>query len=472
MTTTTTTLLFFDDWCLETHQNIERKMGKPKWVEEADFITPEVDYQDNDRSCYYPNVFWDDKMGLWRAFYLNWSWKKLGPGVASLVTAESKDGLHWTVPDFSEKFQHKDRLWKNEVFIDGRGTEPGTVFIDQNETDPARRYKLMTLPGSYTEYVAGRGVHRLAVSADGYEWKYVEGVEWGDWLTDTANFTYYNQHRGSYVTVVRPTWGDRRVALMETRDWKHWSSPEVVVGPDPLDPPGLQYYSMPVVPYEGMYIGLLWAYHCNLQEIRGDKRQGPIDGHLTYSYDGWHFNKTFREAFVPLNEPGLTGCGSVYPSTVCVDQDNVIRIYSNEWKTEHHLHRDDRNLVSGMMLHTLRLDGFMYLESTMSIGSVMTRLMVFSEPELKINIQCPSGDARVQISDDSGKPLEGFSFDDCVPFTGDDLFWEPQWTSGKSLSDVLRQPVRIEVQMYRGRLFAIRGGFYKPTLMQRMRKEF
>ena len=128
-------------------------------------------------------------------------------------------------------------------------------------------------------------------------------------------------------------------------------------------------------------------------------------------------------------------CGSVYPSNMCVDKDNVIRIYSNSWKTEHHLYRDDRNLESGLMLHTLRLDGFMYLESTTSIGSIMTRCLRFIEPELKINIQVPSGDACVQISDYDGVPIEGLSFDDCIPFTGDDLFWEPKWKSGKSLKE-------------------------------------
>ena len=454
-----TTILFFDDWLLETHQNIVRKMGVPQWVREADFADP---YTNPDplfaRSCYYPSVFWDEGFGRWRAFYTVWA--KALNGIATLATAESDDGIHWEVPDLSMRFPNGSRIMKNEIFIAGRGNEAGAVYLDLRDPDPERRYKLLYLPGPYTDYVNnGIGKNRLAVSADGYDWIPVEGVEWGDWLSDTANWTYYNEQRESYVSVVRAHWGDRRVSFIETRDWKHWSKPEVVVHPDPLDPPLVQYYGMPVAPYEGMYIGLLWMVFCDPLEIRADKRRGPVDCQLAYSYNGWHFNRTFREPFIALNEPGLPGCGSIYPSDICVDKDNVIRIYSNAWKTEHHCYRDPRNDVTGLMMHTLRLDGFMYLESRTSVGSLMTKCIKFRTPELKLNVQVPSGDASVQISDHDGVPIDGLTFDDCIPFTGDDLFWEPVWKSGKSIKDILNKPVRIEVRMYRGRLYAIRAGF-------------
>jgi len=98
------------------------------------------------------------------------------------------------------------------------------------------------------------------------------------------------------------------------------------------------------------------------------------------------------------------------------------------------------------MLYTLRLDGFMYLEPTAATGRVTTRLLLFDEPVLKINVQVPVGDVRAQISNEAGQPLQGFSFEDCVPFRGDELFWQPAWKSGKSLRDVLGQPVRVDVQ--------------------------
>jgi hypothetical protein len=119
------------------------------------------------------------------------------------------------------------------------------------------------------------------------------------------------------------------------------------------------------------------------------------------------------------------------------------------------------------MLHTLRLDGFMYLETIANLGRVITRLLLFQEPELRINVQAPVGDVSVQISDEAGNALEGLTFEDCIPFRGDSLFWEPQWKSAKSLRDVLGRPVRVDIQMYRGRLYAIRGGFQIADLKTR-----
>ena len=458
------TILFFDDWNLESYQNVRRVMGKPKWVEEATFSDAGFE-----RSCFYPSVFWDAEAGLWRAFYIVWP-KEL-ENASALATAESSDGIHWREADVNAIVPDARSLRKNEVFPDGRGTESGTVYLDANESDPKRRYKLLYLPGTYREYVEKRGVHRLAVSADGYRWQPVEGVQWGDWLSDCPNCTYYNMHRGSYVTVCRPIWGDRRVALIETRDWKTWTEPEVVLHPEPADEPLLQYYGMPVFPYEGMYIGLLWLLHCDGQDIQCDKGRGPIDCQLAYSYNGWHYNRAFREAFVPLNDSGQSGSGCIYPGSIAVDSENRIRIYSNGTKTEHHKYRDYRNKTE-LLLHTLRLDGFMCMETTSGEGNIMTRCLVFRQPELKLNIEVPSGDARVQISDHSGKPIEGMSFGDCVAFTGDDLFWEPKWNSGKTLADALNRPVRVEVRMYRGKVYAIRGAFERTELMKMMRGEY
>jgi hypothetical protein len=460
------TLLFFDDWNLELHENIQRKLGKPHWVEEANVFDPGYV-----RSYFYPTVFWDEAIGRWRAFYIAWPKGEAGEN-RSLATSESEDGIHWQVPDLTKRFPEPGRLQVNQIFRAGMGTEPGNVYLDERETDPERRYKLLYIPGSSKVYTDQPDSNRLAVSADGYQWRAVEGVGWGDWISDAPNGIYYNQHRGSYVTPCRPAWGDRRVALIETRDWQHWSRPEVVVHPDPLDPPFLQFYGMPTFPYEGMYVGLLWAQHCDPLEIRGnnEKNTGSIDGQLTYSYDGWHFNRAFRDAFVPLTEPGQFGCGCVYPGSLCVDKTNQIRIYSHGRRNEHQftLNGDKRNEnASGLMLHTLRLDGFMYLETTSNWGRVITRPLLFQEPGLRLNIQAPVGDVAAQIPDQSGKAMEGLTFEDCVPFHGDDLFWEPQWKSGKTLRDVIGKPVRVEVRMYKGRLYAMRGGFQIADLKVR-----
>ena len=67
--------------------------------------------------------------------------------------------------------------------------------------------------------------------------------------------------------------------------------------------------------------------------------------------------------------------------------------------------------------------------------------------------------ARVQILDETGAPIPGLSFEESVPFTGDELFYEPQWNSGKDLAEVVGKQVFIDIELSEGNLYAIRGNF-------------
>ena len=60
-------------------------------------------------------------------------------------------------------------------------------------------------------------------------------------------------------------------------------------------------------------------------------------------------------------------------------------------------------------------------------------------------------------------PLEGYSFVDCEPFSGDDAAWTPRWKNGKTLADLSGKAVRLEVQLNSARLYAIRGDFVQMS---------
>jgi len=116
--------------------------------------------------------------------------------------------------------------------------------------------------------------------------------------------------------MTRPGWGDRRVARQTSPDARTWSDLELIMQPDPADPPQVQLYGMPVVPYEGQFVGFLWMAHfSNAHRLeRFNRLWGPIDCQLTYSFDGVHFQRGLREPFVALNEPGRPASGVVYPT--------------------------------------------------------------------------------------------------------------------------------------------------------------
>jgi hypothetical protein len=65
----------------------------------------------------------------------------------------------------------------------------------------------------------------------------------------------------------------------------------------------------------------------------------------------------------------------------------------------------------------------------------------------------------VQVTDQTGKPLPGYQFSDCLPLTGDNTAWTPRWRRGNTLAQQAQGSLRVEVELQNARLFALRGDF-------------
>ena len=218
---------------------------------------------------------------------------------------------------------------------------------------------------------------------------------------------------------------------------------------------------MPVYPYEGLYLGLLNVYHADPLEAGFHKLKGYVDGGLTYSYDGWRFNRTFREPFLPRNERGEPGGGGVYPSTLLVDA---------ERRRAHLLRRRP-----GRPLPDPRGDGRRAAAAHAAPGRLLlplrrrrrrvaciTRRLRFPGPDLSLNVRAPYGRVRVQLCEHDGTPLPGYTFDECLPFTGDDLFYRPAWREGRRAGALVGDPqrqIKLGVEVLHGDVYAIRGDF-------------
>lgn len=74
-----------------------------------------------------------------------------------------------------------------------------------------------------------------------------------------------------------------------------------------------------------------------------------------------------------------------------------------------------------------------------------------------MNIQAPYGKVRVQISDKAGTPYPGYSFADCTVWTGDNVSYIPAWKDRKDIKELVGKPVRFEIQIEQGTIYAIRG---------------
>ena len=302
-----------------------------------------------------------------------------------------------------------------------------------------------------------------------------EDVRWHPSPPDPLTAVFRNEVRGSYVITTRPEGGDRRIAAIETRDWKSFSKPELILQTDALDAPLTQAYGMVVLPYEGYYLGMLWLFHC-VPEPPTKYLGGHVDCQLSYSLNGWHFQRGLRDPFIPNGPPGDPDSGTVYPTSMVTLEDGSLRIYASACTLEH------GNVPAGdagsLVAYSLRQDGFTYLESTGGRGVVGARALYWRGGEAEINVQAQGGEVRAQLCDagrvvgdaplrSATSPLEGYAFDDCEPFSGDDTAWTPRWKGGKTLSQMAGKPLRLEVRLDSARLYAIRGHFVQMLGRQR-----
>jgi len=448
-----TTILFFDDWWLESRFNIVRKIGEPQWVPEATLEDPLTAGVYN-----FPTVYRDPENDKWRALYSGVVLTEGQPDLPFLMLAESDDGVHWTKPNLSKVLAQEPRLASNQVHVDTTIYDRGPVYFDPHPSDPRQRLKMMCVFERRGQNGARIFTQRLGFSPDGIHWT-VEDRFWQNrYCSDSPYPIFYNARRNVYTICMRPGQAERRIVQVDTRDFQTFSPPRRALSPDPSDPPLLQFYGMPVFPYEGMFVGLLWLMHCDPTEIKLWKRRGPIDAQLTYSYDGVCFNRTFRQAFIRRNPRGEHGAGCVYPTSMVQDDDGNIRIYSGTSYGEHYQKTGKPD--AALLMHTLRRDGFMYLESYSYTGTIMTRCLHLREPlDLRLNVRAPEGQVRVQLSDREGQPLAGYTFDECTAFTGDTHFWQPAWCTGGPRARLTDDVGRIEVELRNAELYAIRGNF-------------
>lgn len=443
-------LNFIDDWNLYSRYNFERKLGKPQYIPEATL---------EDELCEgtwdFPCVAYIEDEDKYIALYISAITPKdyvdkgwgFTPKNGVICYAESKDGIHWIKPDMSEKVELDDRRTQNQVSGPFEGSP---VLYDKWTSDSSAKFKVI-----YNYTLGGKECRALMVSPDGINWRHAETYP-NIGASDSPTSLCYDPDNNCYYMYARKFNGDRRVWVWKTTDFKEFHELGLCMHPDPMDKAMVGFYGMPTFKYENMFFGLLWRIYCHQQTM--GLANGPIDIGLTYSYDGSHFNRASYDAFIPRNPLGEHGGGCIYSSCMFVDKENTVRIYSGGSKAEHF---QNQNLAdAALMLHKLRLDGFMYLESVSRTANLRTKWLRITGDQLKINVKCPFGSARVQIVDENGIPLPGFTFDDCEPFTGDELFWQPQWKGG-DLSNVIsgRKRRQIDIEVVSGQVFAIRGDF-------------
>lgn len=411
----------------------------------------------------YPNVIYDPKYKKYRCYYTFISKDKDSSSVSreerktrtyrpsptritSLGYAESDDGIHWVKPNlgFVEFEGSKEN---NMLFHYAHGTG---VFLDEEETDPSRRYKLVTK----VDYPGQRNFMAVNFSEDGVHWG--EMIPWPriNPRADSHNFPFRDKTDGLFKVITR-TWRDgvRISAICTSRDFLNWSEPREILRGNGFES---QVYSMPVFWYEGIYLGLASVFH---EGDRSDPNFDTVDCELTYASVVDKFDRVSPgQYFIPRGQgrypDGSFDCGCIYAAAP-LDMGDSLCFYYMGGNGQHTNYREtsfargflkkdrfawyeQRDLSKSSVLATNRFHAY---------GNALSVLADIGEAgEMSVAV-CPRWNA---------EPYEGFGFGDCMLTSGDDGYTNISFR-GKQLTDLETATLCLVFRFRNTKLYAIRG---------------
>jgi len=453
------TILFFDDWPILVRQGIDRRWFT---AEPWPGIEPWRDPLLSNSSV--TSVMRDPQTGGWRMWGGGMTTRDKGDEGVGLTAYTSPDGLEWQPLLQKNPFDKSATPRASHIVFSGEYAAHGAPYLDERETDAARRYKMVYSDLSPNPVDSSYGTCRVATSPDGIHWTIDRGAVWRRQHTDTLFSVVYNPYTERYQWTGRPILGDRRVALDQTKDWKIFEKPHVLVHPDPMDMPGVEFYGMPHFLYEGYFVGFLWRMWGAPNDLIGSTRfMGRVDSELVYSVNGLAWNRTNRQSIMPDRGWGKNNFGNEYPSAMVTDPDGWLRVYTTSCVGEHNDCAKFKNdeTISYVTVSRWRRDGFCALEAHSDTGSVLMRGLLPRGGQILLNATVGRfGRIRAELRKLDNTPVPGYELAKSVPIIGDGhcmpLRWQDEGTVRDSLDALKDQPVRLFLELEQARLYAVR----------------
>ena len=413
--------------------------------------------------------------------------------------AESEDGIHWLKPSLG-LHEFNGSTANNIVMVRQRvgdaTSEPGepAVFKDENPDAPQdARYKAL-LPASRLPADNRRGLLAFK-SPDGLHWSPMSDKPIiTDGAFDSQNLAFWDVTHGLYRAYWRyftkgghndeKVWnpqGHRAIRTATSKDFLNWKDQADL---QYVDSPSEQLYTNQVKPYHRaphVLIGFparyverghddgpdhearepagpertrLWSaslralpeFENRQWRAKASERYGRAltEGLFMASRDGVMFQR-WNEGFL---RPGIERNGTwnyghqmiawhpVETKGMLEGAPNELSFFAVEsyWTGTSDLLRR----------YTLRLDGFVSVNAPMSGGELITQPVTFTGNHLWLNFSTSAaGSVQVELQDKEGKPLSGYSIDDCEVLFGDTIDRNVVWKSKPDLSAIVGRTVRL-----------------------------
>jgi hypothetical protein len=397
---------------------------------------------ENSLNNLYPNVIYDADEKLFKMWYKcvlvdREVIAKMKPPRTThdvgwyVCYATSKDGVKWQKPELG-LIDH-DGTTKNNIVA--RDAPNVGVFRCDHDADPKRRYKLIS--------DVGMGKIQFRFSPDGLRWSDpVPGEGLGN-TGDTHNNAFWDPSLGKYVLFTRYYFGERLVARTESKDFKTWETPKVVLRSTLEEGKKRQSYCMCVFRYGSGYIGLLMMYN-----VGADR---TVDCELAYSPDSVSWQRILPgQALIPRGAKDSYDGGCIYAqANPPILRDGRLHIFYGGSKATHVGWK--RHCLP--CLARLRLDGFAAYSSVGDkAGSIVSQPMLCTGEPLKISADAKGGALRVSVVGE-----DDYTLDACETITGDVSDSEVRWRGGKSLAALKGKVVQLRFDLDRAKLYSFSG---------------
>jgi hypothetical protein len=420
--------LFVDDSVVANTENI-RRVVHPGEKHPAPVLRPTQPCE-GDRVYTMGTAYYDAAIGKFRLWYMGRAMVG-GRPADHLLYAVSDDGIHWHKPHLGlHEFQGSSN--NNILLVD---IHSPSVVVTQN-AQGRRAYKLMAM-----QYEAGGYV--TAASPDGIQWKLntpTPAIKGSDNVTltrDPCTGEYLSFHRQTKRVANH---GRRSVFLSRSVDFKTWSKPVAALVPDAQDDrqwvsdPRTQrteFYNMTAAPYRSHYLGFLTVGRFEptpggVQTANQSGTDGPIHVELVHSRDGSTWNRLDERPAILAPGPADWDQGMILALSSPIVHNDEVWIYYTGFNTTHGGPRPPKQSAIGRA--KWRLDGFVSLRPrTGECGLVETRVLDPEGQRLYVNADAQPGSLTVELLDEHGRRIPGYSRDECLPIETDQVRAAVRW---------------------------------------------
>lgn len=502
--------LFVDHKFIESAEGIRLTVNRPYQTREMLLTTDAPWEKDATLGSYHTVERVDGKTRLWYHVGAGEAPPGKNPPFIGQAYAESRDGLRFEKPVL--RLVERNGSRENNLVLPLDPAQAsiggGTVWRDDNPNAPAHaRYKSWTKyyskPGS-----AIRGPHRVWNSPDGIHWKLDEREVTGLRAADTQPSWFWDPRVKRYAGYSREWvreqagFGARMASYNESDDMVHWDSLHFALFPDERDmtaaptmridpariqvrgedvlphrggprtgaaegPAGedkvltptspLDFYGPGVFLYEGVYLALIPVFHHWKGSANGAwPNTGDIQ--LAVSRDGRHFSRPGpRGPYLSTGRDGEFDSKWIYPVLRPVRMGDDLWIYY--YGTNHdHARRLDRFAAKeegAISRAILRADGWISADADYEGGWLMTPPLRFAGSRLELNLDTGAGGvAEVEILEESGKPVPGFSLHEADELNGNNVRLPVSWRGRSDVSALAGKPVRLRMRLRSAKLYA------------------